>query len=139
MHTTSYTTRQKKRHRTKLGLQMSCFPCQNNVISGLPKRSGSIGLLLPSRDILRFLFLHNGRSVHDSEKKKSGANGGGQLAEILTHGDVCTYLRVNIQGVGPVPIKYSRFASRFATKPTQVFYIYNDVEMFVQFTSNFYT
>lgn len=67
--TTPHRQFKNQRHlpRTKLGLQMMCFPCQNNVISGHPKRSGSIWLLLPSREFLRFLFLHNGSTI--PEKK----------------------------------------------------------------------
>lgn len=53
-----------------------------------------------------------------------------------THVDVSTYLRVNIQSVGH-PHQVPHEPSRFATKPTRI--LYNDVELCVQFTSNFYT
>ena len=82
--TTPHRQFKNQRHlpRTKLGSPNDLFPMSKQCHF---RTSETIGidqiLLLRSRDILRFLFLTPTDGCHDSEKK-SGANGGGQLAEI---------------------------------------------------------
>lgn len=117
------------------------FPMSRQCFSGHPKRSGSIWLLLPSRDILGFLFLHN---VSTIPKKKNpvptgGANGLRFFCKNIKNACWCMYLPKG---------EYSRCRSgvhqvlqvcKQVCNKTHPGFIYNDVEFFVQFTSNFYT
>lgn len=106
---------------------------------GHPKRSDRLDSSSPAETSFAFFSSH-GR-VHYSEKKIRCQRGGPIGWDVFvktskTHVDVSTYLRVNIQSVGH-PHQVPHEPSRFATKPTRI--LYNDVELCVQFTSNFYT